>query len=174
MITNINKKMLSGKKGNAYLWLIIFIVIFTGLTAFIFDSANLKLKEKKVKNAVNNSVKASSLAVLEGEELARGNFLIDPVKGEENFITILANNLNLDKDTLEPIRKNIIYEKPNIVEFEIINNTESDYYSPTLNRTIEIQNPTTVAILEFKVKGMFRKKTLKIYKLSSSQLKSNL
>lgn len=165
-------KTLKDKKGNAFIYLIIFILLFVSLTALVLDFSNLYIKSKKIKYAINNAVKAGSLQIQEGEELSEGIFLIDEIKAEEAFYKILSHNVGLDEYTLEPLEKSLVYEKPVIREFYVENVIPSNYYSPTLNGTFPIEHPTTIAVIEFKVRGLLLKKTIKVGKLSSSQLKS--
>lgn len=170
----VNKtfQIIKSKNGNAFIYLIIFIFLFVSLTALALDFSNLLIKSKKVKNAMNNAVKAGSLQIQEGEELSEGIFLIDEVRAEEAFYKILAHNIGLDEYTLEPLERSLVYEKPIIREFYCENVVPSNYYSPTLNGTFPLEHPTTIAVIEFKVRGLLLKKTIKVGKLSSSQLKS--
>jgi hypothetical protein len=172
MVTKEIKKNFSNSKGGIFIYLIIVIVVFLGLSALVLDFSNVYIKSAKIKYAVNRAVKASTIQVLEGEELANGNFLIDEVVAQDTFERILAHNLGLDENTLEPLEKSLLTEKPTIKEFVVENNTPTIYNSPTLGRAYPIDNPSVIAVLEFKIRGVLIKKTLRISKLSSSQLTS--
>lgn len=171
-VTKEMQKTLSNSKGGIFIYLIIIIIIFLGLSAIVMDFSNIYIKSKKIKYAVNRSVKASTLCILEGEELANGMFKIDDTVAQEVFETILAHNLGLDENTLEPLNKSLLDEKPVIKEFVVENNTPTIYNSPTLGRSYTIDNPSVIAVLNFKIRGVLLKKTLRISKLSSSQLTS--
>lgn len=165
-------KILKDKKGNAFLLLVLFVFIFTGITALVLDLNNLNIKSKKIKYAMNNAVKAGALQIKEGVELSEGIFLIDEVKAEDAFYQILAHNVGLDETTLEPLEKSLVYETPVIRELQVVNTTPTNYNSPTLGGTFFIEHPTIISVMEFKVRGILLKKTIRVAKLSSSQLKS--
>lgn len=170
LIQRINE-MLKQKKGGVFIFLIMSIVVFAPLGALVLDFGNIYLKSKKVKNALNRAVKASVVAVQEGEPLAQGKFLINEEKGEENFYLVLAGNLGLDPDTLEPLPNSLVEEAPNILEFSIHNDDlPKNYYVPAMDTTYEIINPSVIAAVEFKVRGIFLNQTLLIARLSASQL----
>ena len=166
------RETLKNKEGNMFLFLMMCIVLFIGVSGLILDFFNLHVKSTKIKHAMNFAVKASSLQILEGEELADGVFLIDPFKAKEAFDTILAKNIGLNEYTFEPLEKSLVYERPNIREFHVENTFPINYYSSTLNNTFPIENPTTIAVIEFKVRGILLKRTIRVSKLSSSQLTS--
>lgn len=172
MVTKEIKKLLSNSKGGIFVYLTIVIIVFIGISALALDFSNIYIKSKKIKYAVNRAVKASTLSILKGEDLANGVFLIDEVEARDSFELILAHNIGLDENSLEPLEKSLVYEAPNIVEFVTANNTPTTYYSPTLGRTFNIENPSVIAVLEFKIRGILLKKTLRVAKLSSSQLTS--
>lgn len=165
-------KYLNNKRGNMFVYLILMIFIFIVVISLVFDFTNVGIKSKKIKYGLNNSVKAAALQIQEGEELSEGKFLIDETLSEEAFKKILAHNLGLDENSLEPLKKSLVYEKPIIKEFHVENNTPTEYYSTTLNRNIKIEHPTVIAVIEFKVKGSMIKRTIQVAKLSSGQLKS--
>jgi hypothetical protein len=166
------KKILSSKDGNIFIYFILVIMVFIAISGLVMDFSNVYIKSNKVKQAVNRSAKASTIEILEGEDLANGVFYIDEARANNTFRNILAHNLGLNDTTLEPLEKSILEEKPNILEFEAVNATPTTYYSPTLERNFDIENPSIVAVIEFKVRGVFIKKTLRISKLSASQLTS--
>ncbi|KXG73724.1 hypothetical protein [Thermotalea metallivorans] len=164
------KKNLSNQKGGAIIWLMIVIIAFVAVSALVLDFTNLYIKAKQVKLSLNRSVKAGSLAILEGEQLANGNFLIDTGRAENNFRKILAHNLGLNESTLEPLAKSVLSEKLIIKEFAVENNTPAIYYSGTLKRNFNIENPSVIAVVEVKIRGVFLQKKMRLSKLSSSQL----
>lgn len=166
------KKILLNEKGNILIYFILVILIFIAISGLVMDFANVYIKSSKVKEAVNRSVKAGTLEILEGENLANGLFYIDEDRADDTFKTILAHNLGLNEINLDPLEKSVLEERPTILEFEVINTTPSNYYSPTLERNFGIENPSIVTVLEFRVRGVFIKKTLRVSKLSSSQLTS--
>ena len=138
----------------------------------ILELSTLYIKTKKVKEALNRSVKAGSLAVIENDNLAEGNFLINETQAQKNFKITLADNLGLDRNTLEPLQKSLVTQKPVIKEFTVKNNTPTVYHSTTLNRDFNIENPSVIAVIQFEIRGIFVKETIITYKLSSSQLTS--
>lgn len=170
----VNKtiKILNNDKGNSTIWLILMITVFLIATSIILELSTLYIKSNKIKEALNRSVKAGTLEVIEGTNLAKGIFLINETKAQQNFKTTLADNLGLDRNTLEPLQKSLVTQKPVIKEFTVENNTPKVYRSSTLNRDFNIENPSVVAVIEFKVRGIFFEKTIITYKLSSSQLTS--
>jgi len=170
MVMESIRRTLSNKKGSTYVYLIIIIVIFLGISALVLDFSNVYIKAKKIKHAVNRSVKASTLQIQTGDSLADGIFLIDETKAEEAFEQILAHNLGLNPASLEPLSKSLVYEKPTIREFHVENTFPANYYSPTLNNTFQLENPSVVAVLEFEIRGVLIRRTLRVSKLSSSQL----
>src|SRR6056297_3966110 len=97
------------------------IMVFIAISGLVMDFSNIYIKSNKVKQAVNRSAKASTIEILEGEDLANGVFYIDEGRANDTFNTILAHNLGLDDVTLEPLEKSILEEKPNILEFEAVN-----------------------------------------------------
>lgn len=163
---------IKNRRGDAFIFLIVLIFFFVGIVSLLFDFTNLNVKSKKIKYALNNSVKAGALQIKEGEELSEGKFLIDETLAEEQFKKFLAHNIGLDEVTLEPLKKSLVYEKPVIREFHVENNTPTEYYSSTLKRNIKIDHPSVIAIIEFKVRGAMIKKTIIESKMSSGQLKS--
>lgn len=168
------KKTLLSDKGNVFIWLIIIIVIFSGISALVFDFGNIYLKAKKVKNAINKSVKAGTLAVEKGEDLANGNFIINTDRANANFKQILANNLGVNELSLEPKEggRSLLSEPPVIKELVVINTVPTTYNSPTMGMPYSIKKPSVLAVVEVQIKGLFIKKTLTIGKLSSAQLTS--
>ncbi|MBP1926728.1 hypothetical protein J2Z76_002598 [Sedimentibacter acidaminivorans] len=169
----MKKKRYLNNKGNSYIWLIIFVVIFLGVGMLVMDQGSIYLNNKKVKEGLNRSVKAATLAIKEDEMLAEGRFKIDEVNAQINFKNILAENLGLDKTTLEPLETgSLVDKKPDVKEFVVENNTPKTYYSTILNHSFELENPSVMAVVQVKVKGVFSSKIITMYKLSSSQLTS--
>ena len=166
------RKIRNNSGSTIMIWLIIISLVFVLLSAFFIDFANLYMNNKKVKSSVNLAVKSASLQIKEDTQLASGNFKIDETKAQEAFIKILAHNLNLNEITLEPLENSIIYERPIIKEFEVINNTPDEYSSIILGNTFEVNNPSVFAVIEFKTKTMFINGDIRVDKLSSSQLTS--
>lgn len=167
----MKKKSYLNNKGNSYIWLIIFVVIFLGVGMIVMDQGSLYLNNKKVKEGLNRSVKAATLAIKEDEILSEGHFKIDEENAQINFKNILAENLGLDKTTLEPLETgSLVTKKPDVKEFVVENNTPKTYYLTILNHSYTLENPSVMAVVRVKVKGVFSSKTITIYKLSSSQL----
>lgn len=164
------EKLKDRKGSTIIIWLIVIALIFTALTAFITDFANLYSNGKKVKSSVNLSVKSACLQINEDVRLANGEFTIDKVKAYEAFIKILAHNLNLDETTLNPLENSILKEKPIVREFEVINIVSSKYESMTLKYEFEVKNPSVFAVIEFKTKTLFLDGNITVDKLSSGQL----
>ena len=165
-------KYLKNQSGNMYVFLLMFIVLFMGVSSLVLDFGNMNIQNKKIKSSINLAVKASALQIKDGEELAGGTFLIDEEKAKDVFYDILCENLGLNRDTLEPLNKSVLYKKPNIKELEVLNNAPTTYTSSSINKSYNIENPSVVAVVEFHVKGMFLSKNIIIDKLSSSQLTS--
>lgn len=161
---------IKNQKGNIMLVIILFVFCFLGVFTLCLDYGNIYIRTKNIKYTMNRAVKASSLQIKEGDELAQGIFKIDEIKGKETFKVILADNLGLNETTLEPLPNSILFEKPTIKELEVINNTPTTYTSTSISKTYNINNPSVVAVIEFKVKGLFLSKTIIMDKLSSSQL----
>lgn len=165
---------LHNKKGDVFIWLVIMIFAFTTISAVVMDFGNVYLKAKKVKFAVSRSVKAGSLAIDKGEQLAEGDFYIKEAQAKNNFREVLADNLGLDEGTLEPLATGSILTKPLIIkEEEVVNAlTPTTYTSSTTGRDYQLSKPTFVGVVEVEIRGIFIKKTLTISKLSSSELRS--
>lgn len=160
-------------KGNSYIWLIIYVFVFLGVGMLVLDQGSLYMNNKKVKEGINRSVKAATLAIKDGDDLAEGYFKIDEANAQVNFKNILAENLGLDKTTLEPLLSgSLITEKPIIREFVVENLTPKTYYSSSLEHNFNIKNPSVLAVIEVKVRGVFTSKKTTMYKLASSQLTS--
>lgn len=167
----MNKKL--DERGSIYIWLIIIILVFLGIAALVLDYGSLYMNNKKVKEGLNRAVKAATLAIKPGDELAEGNFLIDEIQANNNFKQILAENIGLDETTLEPLPSgSLATEKPEIKEFVVENNTPKEYYSPTLKNSFTFENPSALAVIQVNVKGIFTSEIITLYKLSSSQLTS--
>lgn len=165
-------KYLKNQNGNMYIFLIIFIFLFMGISTLVLDFGNMNIQNKKMKSSINLAVKASSLQIKDEEELANGNFLIDEERAKNVFYDILCENLGLNRDTLEPLNKSVLYKKPIIKELVVINNAPTTYNSLSINKSYNIENPSVVAVVEFHVRGLFLSKNIIIDKLSSSQLTS--
>lgn len=166
-------RFLKDKRGNAFVWMIIFVFVFIGISTLVIDYGNLYVKTKKIKYTMNRAVKAASLQIKEdGEELANGLFKIDEVKAEEAFREILAGDLGLSEATLEPLANSLLYATPVIKEFEVINDAPKSYTSPVINVVYNIENPSVVATIEFKIKSTFLVTDIQVNKLSGSQLTS--
>ncbi|WP_326910685.1 hypothetical protein [Sedimentibacter sp. MB31-C6] len=166
-------KFLRNRRGNAFIWMIIFIFIFIGISTLVIDYGNLYVKTKKIKYTMNRAVKAASLQIKEdGEELANGVFEIDEVKADEAFKEVLAGDLGLSETTLEPKSNSLLYATPIIKEFEVINDTSTSYTSPIINQVYNIENPGVIATLEFQIKSTFLVTDIQVSKLSGSQLTS--
>ncbi len=159
-------------KGSTFIWLIIFIFVFIGISTLVIDYGNLYVKAKKIKYTMNRAVKAAALQIDDSSVLAAGMFKIDEDKAEETFKMILAENLGLDKTTMEPEENSLLYEKPIIKEFKVLNETPESYTSTVMNQTYDIDNPSVVATIEFKIKSTFLITDIQVSKLSSSQLTS--
>ena len=169
---NVMKKYLNNK-GSSYIWLMILIIIFIGMTVLLLDNVSIYMNTKKIKSGLNLSVKAAALAINENEQLAEGTFTIDPVRAEVIFKQILAKNLGLNQATLEPLTTgSLVTEKPEIKEFIVENLTPVTYYSPALESSFIFENPSVLTVIQVKVKGVFSSRILTMYKLSSSQLTS--
>lgn len=169
----MEKKRYLNNNGNSYIWLVVFIVIFLGIGMLVLDQGSIYLNNKKVKEGINRSVKAATLAIKDGNELAEGYFMIDEVNAVVNFKNILSENLGLDRTTLEPlVTGSLVTEKPVIREFVVENNTPKTYYSTILNHPFTLENPSVIAVIQVKVKGVFSSQSFTLYKLSSSQLTS--
>ncbi|MBA1336515.1 MAG: hypothetical protein HPY66_2950 [Firmicutes bacterium] len=166
------RETLKSNGGNVYIWLIILVFTFAGVTALVFDFANLYIKSKQVKHAMNRATLAGALAVREGDGMADGVFLIDPDAAQDNFRAVLAHNLGLDETTLEPLPGSILSGRPEIKELAVENDYPSSYVSTTLGRAYSIEHPSVIAVVEFTVRGMLIRKTLVVDKLSGSQLTS--
>lgn len=166
-------RFLKDKRGNAFVWMIIFIFVFIGISTLVIDYGNLYVKTKKIKYTMNRAVKAATLQIKEdGEELANGLFKIDEVKAEEAFKEVLAGDLGLNEATLEPLANSLLYATPVIKEFEVINDAPKSYTSPVINVVYNIENPSVVATIEFKIKSTFLVTDIQVNKLSGSQLTS--
>lgn len=166
-------RFLKDKRGNAFVWMIIFIFVFIGISTLVIDYGNLYVKTKKIKYTMNRAVKAATLQIKEdGEELANGLFKIDEVKAEEAFKEVLAGDLGLSETTLEPLANSLLYATPVIKEFEVINDSPKSYTSPVINVVYNIENPSVVATIEFKIKSTFLVTDIQVNKLSGSQLTS--
>lgn len=172
MVTKEIKEILSNSKGNIFIYLMVVIIVFISVSALVMDFANLYNQSKKIKHAVNRSVKASTLQIQVGEKLANGDFIIDPVMAREAFESILAKNLGLDENTLEPLEKSVVDAKPNIIEFHVENNTPTTYTSSTLGVNYPLEHPSVIAVLEVRLRGVFIRRNIRVGKLSSSQLTS--
>jgi hypothetical protein len=66
---NVMKKYLNNK-GSSYIWLMILIIIFIGMTVLLLDNVSIYMNTKKIKSGLNLSVKAAALAINENEQLA--------------------------------------------------------------------------------------------------------
>ena len=164
-------RFLRDKRGNAFIWMIIFIFVFIGISTLVIDYGNLYVKTKKIKYTMNRAVKAASLQINEdGGDLANGVFKIDEVKAEEAFREVLAGDLGLNETTLEPLANSLLYATPIIQEFEVINDAPKSYISPIINQIYNIENPSVIATIEFKVKNTFLVTDILVNKLSGSQL----
>jgi hypothetical protein len=170
MVIKEIKECLSNRRGNIFIYLIIAILIIVSMSALVLDFSNLYIKSKKIKSAINRAVNASTYQILEGEELASGDFKIDAAEAQEIFEDILAKNLGLNTDTLEPTAKSLLVSPPTIMEFEVENDTPTTYNSPTLGMAYQIDNPSVVVVLDFEIEGIFINRTIRVAKLSSSQL----
>lgn len=169
----MEKKRYLNNKGNSYIWLIIFVFIFLGIGMLVMDQGSLYLNNKKVKEGLNRSVKAATLAIKDDEMLAEGYFKIDETNAQVNFKNILAENLGLDRITLETlITGSLVTEKPVVREFVVENNTPKTYYSSSLQYNFKIKNPSVLVVIEVNVRGVFTSKKITMYKLASSQLTS--
>jgi len=165
MVMKDIRKILSDEKGGAMIWFMIMTIAFVSVSALVMDFGNLYIKSKQIKQAINRSVKAGSLAILEGNDLANGNFIIDDTQAEDNFRLILAHNLGLDETTLEPLPKSVLSQAPNIREFSVENSTPITYTSNTLGRDFEIEKPSVIAVVEVKIRGIFIQRTIRVVKL---------
>jgi len=172
MVIKEIKQNLSDEKGGAMIWFMIMVVAFVGISALVMDFGNLYIKSKQVKQAINRSVKAGTLAILEGDSLANGSFVIDDTQAENNFKLILAHNLGLDETTLEPLSKSVVSQAPIIREFSVENSTPTTYTSSALGKDFDIEHPSVIAVVEVKIRGIFIQRTIRVSKLSSSQLTS--
>lgn len=165
------KKYINNNEGDMTIWFFIVIIVFLGMLVTL-DFLNIYGQSKDIKSIVNRSVKAAAMQIKDGEELAEGRFLIDENKAEIVFYDILSTNLGLNKDTLEPLEKSLLFKKPVIKELEVINTTPTNYTSPTIEKNYEIVNPSVVAVVEFEIKGIVLSDIITVDKLSSSQLTS--
>ena len=124
------ERFLKNNRGNAFIWLIIFIFVFIGVSTLVIDYGNLYVKTKKVKYTMNRAVKAASLQIEEeGTDLANGVFKINQERAELAFKEVLAGDLGLDEVTLEPRVNSLLYAKPIVKEFEVENNAPTTYTS---------------------------------------------
>ena len=168
-----NMRKYLNDKGSSYIWFMVLIIIFIGMTILLIDNTSIYMNTKKIKSGLNLSVKAAALAINEDEQLAEGIFTIDPVQAEVNFKQILAENIGLNEVTLEPLPTgSLVTEKPEIREFVVQNTTPATYYSLSLENNFAFEHPSVLAVVRVKVKGVFSSRVITMYKLSSSQLTS--
>ena len=164
---------INNEKGSINIWFVIIVFIFLGIAVLVIDFGSLYMNNKSVKESLNRAVKAAALAINENEQLAEGIFTIDPARAEMNFKKILSANIGLNQVTLEPLLTgSLVAEKPEIIEFIVENLTPATYYSPALENSFTFENPSVIAVIQVKVKGVFSSRTFTLYKFSSSLLTS--
>ena len=161
-------------KGNAVIvWFMISVALFVGLQPLVIDFGGMLSSQIKVKNSLNKAVKAASLAIQDGEDLANGNFRINSGQAEVNFNRYIALNLGLNEITLEPLSTGSRLPKaPTVKEFVVQNTASSTYTSSYMGQTYQINKPTVISSLEFSYQGVFLRKSFRVGRLSSSQLNS--
>jgi len=166
-------RRIKNEKGSINIWFVIIVFVSLGITVLVMDFGSLYMNNKSVKEGLNRAVKAAALAIQEDEQLAEGIFTIDPAKAEVNFKQILAENIGLNEFTLEPLPTgSLVTEKPEIKEFVVENSTPITYYSPVLKNSFDFKQPSVLAVIQVKVKGVYSSRIYILYKLSSSQLTS--
>lgn len=167
------KNYIHNEKGSLSIWFIIIVFVFLGIAVLVMDFGSLYMNNKTVKESLNRAVKAAALAINENEHLAEGIFTIDPARAEVNFKQILAENIELNEVTLDPLPTgSLVTEKPEIKEFVVENSTPTTYFSPALASSFTFEYPSVLAVIRVKVKGVFSSRTFTLYKLSSGQLTS--
>lgn len=167
------KKYVDNNRGNSFIWFMVLCIIFLGITVLVLDYGTLHMNAKRIKSGLNLAVKSGTLAIQENEQLAGGYFKIDSTQARKNFNKILAKNLGLNETTMTPLPSgSLVMEKPTIREFVVENTTPKTYYSGSLNQSFKIENPSVLAAIDVKIKGLFTSRKITMYKLSSSQLTS--
>lgn len=177
----LKEKILKSKKGSGLIIAFSFIAIFLVFVSIILlDFSTFYNQNIKVKAIINRSVKGATLQVDTnavnglGQNLsAQGIFVVDEVKSENVFKSILSTNLGLNPATLEPLSNSILKKTPEILEFEVLNNYVDmpyEYYSPTLKQNYLVEYPSVFVVLKFQVKSYYIGKEFTFGKLSSAQL----
>lgn len=169
MVDKIKKYLFNDRGSSILIWLVIITLLFVIIVSFLVDVHNIYMFNKKVKNCINLAVKSACLEIKEDINLASGKFIIDEKKAYNSFINVIRENLNLDKN-LNANDNSILFEKPIIKEFEVINDFSNKFHSITLDKDYIVKNPSVFVVIEFKIKLIFIKKSIIVNKLSSSQL----
>lgn len=178
---SLNKKNLHNKKGDTVIiFMIMILIFFVSVSIIGLDLYGMYSRNIKVKATINRAVKGAAMQVDTqatdeyGNNLsAKGVFLIDETEARKIFEDIISVNLGIDKTTLEPLKNSILRHKPEVVEFEILNDYKKmpyEYTSITLNEKFLIKHPTVFVVLKFKVDSFFLKDQYAVGKMSSSQL----
>ena len=168
------------KSGNSIfiygmVWITISIFTMIMITD-LFVYFNMNIKSKQI---INRAVKACALQLdttstnASGENLsAKGIFLIDEVKGTEEFLNILKLNFDLD-DNLEPKSESLVKSKIDILEYKIFNdymNMPYEYMSPLMQINYYIKRPCVLAVVKIHIESSIGEREIIIGKLSAAEL----
>ena len=143
-----------------------FTMIFLLFFCLLTDIAKLQSLKEITKDSLDLSTKAATMQVdLNSDRIGEGVFLIDNDKARDEFIQLMALNLNTSVDTV----------KACMIDYEGINPTYSinpstgkivynsiNYTDPSTGKIYSIDHPTFVASIKFRFTGLLIKQDIVI------------
>lgn len=126
------------------------VFIFLVFLCLIVDISNYRIAKETIKDSLDLSTKAAALQIDTNPSLiSQGVFQIDDIKAKEAFLDTMSKNLKLSKSDVEAC----------MIEFKTIN-IPGVYLNPADNKEYTISNPTFVAPMKFKFKGIMLNKDI--------------
>ena len=127
------------------------------------DISNFRIAKENINDAIDLSTKAAVLQIdTDPFKISHGIFEIDDVKAKDAFITVMSKNTDLSRADIISC----------MYEYKAIN-TPGSYFNPADGKLYTISNPTFVAPMKFKFKGMLLSKDIVLNNnFGASQLQS--
>jgi hypothetical protein len=151
------KEFIHDESGAAFIWLLIFSMIFMYIWTFDVDTVNMMAISKQIEN----NLEIAALAAAEATEasMAAGTPLIDPVEADNTFRELLSENFKLDPATLVPAADSRLKSTPTYNLYVYNGPFPSNYTDPITGETFTLTEPSVVASIREQYDHLVRNKT---------------
>lgn len=166
----VTRLFVKEQKGIILLTILILIPLLWLLWSITMDGSDGRFIGKKLKTALNRSVKGAVLAV-DSESLAHGQIRIDETVSRSYFNHLLRLNLSLNSD-LTPRSSSPLLEPPEILEYHVYQGPVFPFtYHTVLGVTHIFNDPGVLAVVKARFKNNFSGTIQEIYAYAAAEAK---